>query len=113
MIRSFYQLPLYARLLAGIVISIICAVGIQFFFGHIFAALHNLEYDGYTRRLIEASQLLHNKNYIREALLLQSIVVFLVPAVVLLYSYSSRPFQLIARLPRKYAYFTVYFVLLM
>ncbi|MDA3882045.1 MAG: CPBP family intramembrane metalloprotease [Bacteroidales bacterium] len=110
---TFYSLSLFKRLLIGFFAAIICAYAGNVILTYFFAWIHNLSFNQYEQSLLKATQFLTDKRFVREALLLQTIVVFIIPAVVLLYAFAARPFSIIGQLRKKNLPLFVFFLLLM
>ncbi|MFW5850612.1 MAG: hypothetical protein ACOCWB_00150, partial [Bacteroidota bacterium] len=111
--HSFYTLSLFKRLFIGFFAAIICAYIGNVLLMHFFASIHNLSFNEYEQSLLKATQFLTDKRFVREALLHQTIVIFIIPAVVLLYAFAARPFSVIGRFRKKHLPLFVIFLLLM
>src|SRR5690554_2501828 len=108
--HSFYSLSLFKRLFIGFFAAIMCAYAGNLLLMYFFAWIHNLSFNEYQQSLLNATQFLADKRFVREALLHQTIVIFIIPAVVLLYTFAARPFRIIGQFRKKYVPLFVIFL---
>src|SRR5690606_2478783 len=83
------------RFLIGLIAAIVGAGMCSGMCNQLFAYIHSMNGDEYTQKVIQATLNLENITLIQSALAQQAIVVFLVPAIILLFAYTKRPFYFI------------------
>ena len=92
---KFYSLSVPKRFLIGLIAAIVGAGMCSGICNQLFAHIHSMDVAEYTRRVVQATLNLRDITLIQTALVQQAIVVFLVPAILLLYAYTKRPFYFI------------------
>ncbi|HPY83259.1 MAG: CPBP family intramembrane metalloprotease [Bacteroidales bacterium] len=93
--KQFYSLSIHKRFLIGIVAAIIGSIIGSIICNQILALFHSMSVAEYKIQVQQATLHLNNITLIQTALIKQAIVIFLIPAIILLYAYTKRPFYFI------------------